>query len=144
MIYMKFVKRADPKNSHYTVDFSLLGCSLTSVISDSGWSHGLQPTRLPYPWDSPGEKTAMGCHALLQGILPTQGLNPCLLCLLHWQVGSLPLAPPGKPLWYIYELMNVNLIYCYHFTIYVNQIMLYTLNIILQCMSIISQKKRKK
>ena len=21
----------------------------------------------------------------------------CVLCLLHWQVGSLPLAPPGKP-----------------------------------------------
>ena len=31
-----------------------------------------------------------------QGIFPTQGLNPHLLCLLHWQVGSLPLAPPGK------------------------------------------------
>ena len=39
----------------------------------------------------------MGCHALLQGIFPTQGLNPHLLRLLHWQVGSLPLAPPGKP-----------------------------------------------
>ena len=25
----------------------------------------------------------MGCHALLQGIFPTQGLNPHLLCLLH-------------------------------------------------------------
>ena len=33
---------------------------------------------------------------LLQGILPTQGLNPRLLCLLHWQASSLPLAPPGK------------------------------------------------
>ena len=29
--------------------------------------------------------------------LPTQGLNSCLSYLLHWQVGSLPLAPPGKP-----------------------------------------------
>ena len=28
---------------------------------------------------------------------PTQGSNPRLLHLLHWQVGSLPLAPPGKP-----------------------------------------------
>ena len=27
----------------------------------------------------------------------TQGLKPGLLCLLHWQAGSLPLAPPGKP-----------------------------------------------
>ena len=26
----------------------------------------------------------------------TQGLSPCLLCLLHWQAGSLPLAPSGK------------------------------------------------
>ena len=30
------------------------------------------------------------------GDLP-QGLNMHLLCLLHWQMGSLPLAPPGKP-----------------------------------------------
>ena len=33
---------------------------------------------------------------LLQGIFLIQGLNPGLLCLMHWQVGSLPLAPPGK------------------------------------------------
>ena len=38
----------------------------------------------------------VGCHALLQGIFPTQGSNPCLLCLLHWQMGSLPPAPPGN------------------------------------------------
>ena len=30
-----------------------------------------------------------GCHFLLQGIFPTQGSNPHLLCLLHWQVDSL-------------------------------------------------------
>ena len=35
---------------------------------------------------------------LFQRIFLTQGLNPCLLHLLHWQVGSLPLAPPGKPI----------------------------------------------
>ena len=28
----------------------------------------------------------------------TQGSNPHLLILLHWQAGSLALAPPGKPL----------------------------------------------
>ena len=40
------------------------------------------------------------CHALLQWIFLTQGSTQCLshlLCLLHWQAGSLPLAPPGKP-----------------------------------------------
>ena len=31
------------------------------------------------PWDSPGKSTEMGCHALLQGILPTQGSNQHLL-----------------------------------------------------------------
>ena len=48
--------------------------------------------------DSPGKSTGVGCPALLQGIFPTQGSNLHLLCLLLWQSGSLPLAPPGKPL----------------------------------------------
>ena len=42
---------------------------------------------------SPGKNTGVGCHALLQGIFPIQGLNPCLLCLLLQQAGSLPLVP---------------------------------------------------
>ena len=37
-----------------------------------------------------------GCLALLQRIFLTQGSNPRLSHLLHWQVSSLPLAPPGK------------------------------------------------
>ena len=45
--------------------------------------NGLQLTRLLHPWDSPGKNTGVGCHALLQGIFPTQGLNPHLLYLLH-------------------------------------------------------------
>ena len=48
-------------------------------------------------WDSLGKNTGVGCHSLLQSIFPTQGLNPGLLYLLHGQVGSLPLASPGKP-----------------------------------------------
>ena len=39
----------------------------------------------------------MGCHSLLQGIFPTQGSNPGLLHLLHWQADSFSLATPGKP-----------------------------------------------
>ena len=54
--------------------------------------------KLLCPWDSPGKNTGVGCHFLLQGIFLTQGSNPHLLRLFHWQVGSLPLAPPGKPL----------------------------------------------
>ena len=44
--------------------------------------------------DSPGKNTGVGCHALLQRIFWTQGLNPRLFYLLHWQAGSLPLALP--------------------------------------------------
>ena len=47
----------------------------------------------PLSMGSSRQKTGVGCHALLQGILPTRGSNPCLLYLLHQQVGSLP----GKP-----------------------------------------------
>ena len=36
----------------------------------------------------------MGCHFLLQGIFWTQESNQRLLSLLHWQAGSLTLAPP--------------------------------------------------
>ena len=39
----------------------------------------------------------MGFHFLLQGIFQTQGSNPHLLCLMHWQVDSLPLHHRGSP-----------------------------------------------
>ena len=57
------------------------------------WAVALQA---PLSWDSPGKNTGVGCHALLQGIFLTQGLNPHPLCLSIWQAGSLPLVPPGK------------------------------------------------
>ena len=43
--------------------------------------------------ESPGKKTGVGFHTLLQEIFPTQGWNSHFL---HWQMGSLPLVPPGK------------------------------------------------
>ena len=52
----------------------------------------------PRPWDFPGKNAGVGCRFLLQGIFLTQGLNPCLLHLLHWQAGGFfATAPPGKP-----------------------------------------------
>ena len=44
-----------------------------SVVSDSLWPHGLYS-----PWNSPGQNTGVGSLALLEGIFPTQGLNPGL------------------------------------------------------------------
>ena len=47
-----------------------------SVVSDSLWSHGLYSL-----WNSPGQNIGVGRLSLLQGIFPTQGLNPGLqLC----------------------------------------------------------------
>ena len=64
-----------------------------SVMSDSLGPHGLYPTRLLCPWDSPGKNTGMGCHTLFQGIFPTQGSNPESPAL---PADSLPSEPPGK------------------------------------------------
>ena len=50
-----------------------------SALSNSLWPLGLQHTRFLCPWDSSGKNTGMGCHALLQGIFPTQRLNPGVL-----------------------------------------------------------------
>ena len=41
-------------------------CYVTSVVSNSVRPYRQQPTRLPCPWDSPGENTGVGCHFLLQ------------------------------------------------------------------------------
>ena len=46
-------------------------------MSDPQQPHGLQPTRLPRPWDSPGKNTGVGCHCLL--------LKGCyVLAILCW------------------------------------------------------------
>ena len=70
------------------------------------WLHSCSTLCKPMDYSSPGSSV----HGIIQakvlkwvaifssrGLFPTQGANPWLLCLLHWQAGSLPLAPPGKP-----------------------------------------------
>ena len=87
---------------------SLVVCS---VVSSSVRPQGLGPTTFLCPWDSPGKKTGVGCHFLLQGIFPIQGPNPHLLCLLHWQAGSLPLAPPGR-LYTLHSSCSIHFFWC--------------------------------
>ena len=71
----------------------LLDCCCFSVTKPClCYPVDLEPTRLLCLWDFPGRNTGVGYQTLLQGIFPTQGLKPCLLCLLHWQADSLPLA----------------------------------------------------
>ena len=86
---------------------------LCSFVSDSLRPHGLNPTRLLCPWDSPGKNTEEGCHSYLQGIFLTQRLSlhcrQTLSCLSHqppseflvWlhcvKCGSLLPSPGTKP-----------------------------------------------
>ena len=82
-----------------------------SVVPDSLRPYGLYPTRLLSPWDSPGTNTGVGCHVLLPGIFPIQGSKLCLLCFLHWQASSLPLASPGKPQYHTQVHNNLFTVY---------------------------------
>ena len=60
--------------------------------------HGLKPSRLFCPWDSPGKNTGGGCHALLQGNLPDPGVESMSPASPALAADSLPLAEPGKPI----------------------------------------------
>ena len=66
----------------------VLSCS---VMSNFVRPHGLLITRFLSPWNFPSRNTGVGCHFLLQEIIPTQGSNPHLLYHQHWQADSLPL-----------------------------------------------------
>ena len=56
----------------------------------------------------PRHNTGVGCHFLLQGVLPTHSSN---LHLLHWQVDSLPLSHQGNSYTLFSEvLISVSLI----------------------------------
>ena len=66
---------------------SKLCCAmLCSVVSDS-LRHQSSPPDSSVHGDSPGQNTGVGCHALFQGLFPTQKLNPglllCRLILYH-------------------------------------------------------------
>ena len=89
-----------------------------SAMSDSVWPHGLQPARLPCPWNLPDKNAGVGCHFLLQGSFLTQGLN---LCLLHRQPASLPLSHLQSPSSYhtiLIFFMTSKLALVFHFNSY--------------------------
>ena len=68
-----------------------------SIVSDSAtpWTVACQaPLSVGFPRQEYWSRLAIPYS---RGILLTQGLNPNLMCLLHWQLDSLPLVLPGKP-----------------------------------------------
>ena len=53
-----------------------------SFLFDFLWHDGLWPSRLLWPWNSPGENTGVGCHSLLQWIFLTQEDPGCVSCIV--------------------------------------------------------------
>ena len=88
---IRWISNSRPQKCSST--YCMHACSAASVVSDSLQPHGLQPISLLSPWDFPGKNTGVGCHALLQGIFPTQGSNPCL----PLADGFFTAEPPRKP-----------------------------------------------
>ena len=70
MIISTDANKASGKVQH---PFTIKWSESHSVVSDSLWPHGLYSA-----WNSPGQNTGVGTLSLLQGIFPTQGLNPGL------------------------------------------------------------------
>ena len=72
---------------HLHKDAFGLDWTIVCLVAQPYTTH-LLPHGLPCPWDFPSKNTQVGCHFLLQGIFPTQGLNSCLLhfrqILYHW------------------------------------------------------------
>ena len=64
-------------------------------MSSSLGHYGLLPTRLLYPWGSPGKNTGVGCHAMPSSKCSSQRRDQIRSSTL--QADSLPSKPPGKP-----------------------------------------------
>ena len=77
--------------SFFDIKLILQACASCSVVSNS-----LQPHGLYSPWNSPGQVTGVSSLPLLQGIFPTQGLNPGLRSPTL-KADSLPAEPQSKP-----------------------------------------------
>ena len=56
------------------------------------WPHRQQPTRLPHPWDSPGNNTGVRCHFLLQCV-KVKSLSRVRLLATPWTAAYQP--PPS-------------------------------------------------
>ena len=85
------------EQTHRLIEATISVCMLShfSLV----WLSGLMDlwhASLLCLWNFPGKNTGVSCHALLQGIIPTQGLNSHLL-QLHWKADSLPWSHWGTP-----------------------------------------------
>ena len=73
----------------------MLSCFSCVWLCATLWTVACQPP-LSVGFSRQEHWSGLPCLSLV--IFPTQGSSPRLLSLLHWQAGSLPLGPPGKPM----------------------------------------------
>ena len=81
-VFIPIPKKGNAKecsNYHTVVLISHASKVESESESHSVVSNFLQPHGLYSPWNSLGQNTGVGSLSLLQGIFPTQGLNPGLL-----------------------------------------------------------------
>ena len=75
-------------------------CAVASVVSDSSAVLWAVARQVPLSMGFSRQECWDGLPCRPPGDLPDPGIKPHLSRPLHWQVGSLPLAPPGKPNFY--------------------------------------------
>ena len=95
-------------HQYHTVWLYMLCAVLSGFSCVTPWT---LPTRLLCPWDFPGKNTGVDCHAILQGIFPTQGSKPGLL---HCRQILYHLSHQGSPRFHI--LMPFT--YCFQYLKY--------------------------
>ena len=88
-------------------------CQAASVVSDSVRPHGLQPTRLLCPWDSPGKNTGVGCHFLLHCHLFSLYIIACISFFIElWLIYSVvPISATWENVIQLYIYMHCFLIF---------------------------------
>ena len=72
----------------------------------------MQPHGLYSPWNSPGQNTRVGSLSFLQGIFPTQGLNPGFL---HYRQILYQLRNKGSPGIYSKNVLLVHFVFLHFF-----------------------------
>ena len=82
-------------------------------MSDSARPHRWQPTRLPRPWDSPGQNTGVGCHFLLQCMKVKSESEAAQSC--PTLSDPMDCSPPGSPVPGILQARVLSMLFS-HFT----------------------------
>ena len=95
--------------------------------------HRWQPTRLPYPWDSPGKNTGVGCHFPLQCMKVKSESEVAQAC--PTLSDPMDCSPPGSSIHGIFQARvlewgviafsaSPSIIYLFHLSIIINRLFL--------------------